>query len=215
MFFFVLSSLGRSSISVGFFERPLFAALLFGLVTNEIEFALLLGLIFELFWLDALRLGAVIPPSATLSFTILYPLNLIFSWQTPAQFVVPLLICLPLAYLVKGVELFQRKQANAYIADVEAWAEQPLKGLNPQKIIFKSLRKFILLYTVLYGTLFFVMYILFSFLTEHGLIPMMSKVSWSLLFMISLVGAVLALRTKQAYAIILLAVICIFLYERA
>ncbi len=210
MFFFVLTSLARCSISIGLFDRPLVAAFLFGIITNTLEFSLALGIFFELFWLDALRLGAIIPPSGNLSFLLLYPLILIFGWLEPSQFVLPLLLCLSLAYTIKKVELYQRKQNNIYIEQVKQWTKNPQTGLHPSHIIYKSLWQSIWIYALLYIVLFCLLYFLFSILGTTIPLPIVTQFNWTLLYATALMGALLALRTKKAYAILLLAIIIIF-----
>ncbi len=211
MFFFVLSSIARSSISIGLLDRPLVAALLYGFATNSLEFALPLGAVLELFWLDILRLGAIIPPSGTLSFLLLYPLCLIFNWQAPSQFAIPLLVCLPLAYTIKWVESLQREQNNAQIAEVENWVNNPKTGNSPQKVIYISLLRFICFETLHYMTLFGLLFFIFHTL-EHNHIFIISGITWSVIFSISLMGAVLALRTRRAYAILCLALVIAYFW---
>ncbi len=185
-------------------------AFFLGIITNNLEFSLALGIVFELFWLDALRLGAIIPPSGNLSFLLLYPMALIFNWQHPSQFAIPLLICLSLAYTTIKIELFQRKQANNYICCVEKWTANPQTGMHPSQIIYKSLTKFILIYSALYIVLFFILYLLFDIISLKFNLHI-ENFSWTILYAASLMGAILALRTKRAYAILLLALILIFL----
>ncbi len=213
MFFFVLSSLARCSISIGLLDRPLVAAFLIGFATNTLELALPLGAVLELFWLDVIRLGAIIPPSGTLSFLLLYPLSLIFTWQTPSTLAIPLLICLPLAYTIKWLELFHRKQANTYIANLETWVENPQQGTSPQAIIFKSLVRTIIHETLLYLGLFFLLYILFSSFNHTNTMPTIPNMNWTILYSMGLMGAMLALRTKRAYAILLCTAIAVFLWN--
>ncbi len=211
MFFFVLASLARCSISIGLLDRPLIAAFLFGAITSTLEFALPLGIILELFWLDVLRLGAVIPPSGTLSFLLLYPLTLLFSWQAPSQLAVPLLICLPFAYTITWVELWQRKRTNVYINDLEAWVENPQNGISPQDIVYKTMARFILWECLLYITLFTSLWGIFTLLNKAHALPLIAHMNWPILYSMGLMGAVLALRTKRAYAILAIGIIIAFL----
>ncbi len=211
MFFFVLTSLARCSISIGFFDRPLVAAIFLGFFTDNLEFSLSLGIVFELFWLDVLRLGAIIPPSATLSFLLAYPFILIFAWPTPSQFALPLLICLGFAYSVRGIELWQRKHNNAYIHQVEQWTKNPQIGLHPKYVIYKSLSQSIWIYALLYLVLFFGLYYLFSILSSNQLLPTIAQFNWTILYAAGLLGALLTLRTKKIYIILLLATMLVFL----
>ncbi len=203
-FFFVLSQVARLSINIGFLDRPLMAALLMGLATDTLGEALALGLVLELFWIDGLRLGTVVPPSATLSFLLLYPLCMLFGWQSPEQLPLPLLICILFAHVSAWQESWLRKRNASHDTAVEAWIEQPTsapsaKALSPEAYIWRSHWRVLWSSALLYGLCFGLLYFFFAFLVQKQAFPIIPHLTWNILYGVGLLGAVLALRTRRAY----------------
>ncbi len=230
-FFFVLASLARSSINMGFFERPLVSAFILGLLSGELELALSLGIFLELFWLDFLRLGAVVPPSGTLSFILLFSLSLIHGWQEPMQLAIPLLFCVSFAYSASWLEKWQRRQNDILLEGVQAWAEWPnisnlspkfdkgkntnsdlvSKCISPDAVMTSAFWRTLWSYGLLFLFCFVCLHTLFSFLQNIHALPLVPGLSWPMLYGMGLTGAVLALRNKRAYAVLLMGMAWIIL----
>ncbi len=122
-FFFVIAHGIRTSFHILFLDRPLVMALCLGFCTNNLPFALALALVLELFWVDALRLGIIIPPSGTFSFLLLYPLCLLFQWYLPSMLPIPLLLCLFFGHAASWLEQWQRHKNAVYDACLQAWVQ--------------------------------------------------------------------------------------------
>ncbi len=215
----MLASLARSSINMGLFERPLVSAFILGLLSGELTLALSLGMVLELFWLDFLRLGALVPPSGTLSFILLFSLSLLHGWQEPMQLGIPLLFCVILAHTASWLEKWQRRQNDMLLKGVQVWAECSLEAPNtpkgkhvshsetsiaPDMVIASAFWRTLWSYALLYLACFVVLHTLFSFMQNIHALPLVPGLSWPILYGMGLTGAVLALRNKRAYAVLLM-----------
>lgn len=189
-------------------ERPLVIGLCAGLVTGHTDIALPLGIIFELFWLDIIPLGAVIPPVASLNFFLVFCLALVFDWHSPAQFVLPLLITLPCAYLGAMLERRQYARNDIALEPLHNWMLSPTTGQSPGHIIVRSLVQTTLLQGGLFLLLFSLAYVLMLSGVEAFFADIFNKVqvSWKLLYGFAAIGAIVALRTRRAYAALALSI---------
>ncbi len=190
-------------------------ALCLGLLTNALPQALALGLVLELFWIDALRLGTVVPPSATLSFLLLFPLCHHFSWFLPAQVPLPLLVCILFAHVAAGLERWHRARNTALDARFELWVEHPSApmALSPERIMLRSHWRVLWSSVVLYILCFGSVYVFFSYLVQEQLFPVFPHVTWNILFGVGLLGAVLALRTQRAYVVLALSLSMVLMWN--
>lgn len=179
--------------------------MLAGWLTGRWDVAMPLAVFLELFWLDVIRLGAIAPPSGALSFVLLFSSVLLLDVQAPTQLPLPLLLCVPCAYAVSLLERRLRENANANIEPVAAWCAGE-RGLSPAEAIVRGLWRqtvanaalFLAAFALVMGTLFFVK-------AWMGL-PAAPELSWNILYGLGLLGAVLALRTRRAYAVLACAV---------
>lgn len=182
--------------------------MLAGWFTGRWDMAMPLAVFVELFWLDVIRLGAIVPPSGALSFLLLFSSVLLLDVQAPAQLPLPLLLCVPCAYVASLLERYSRERANASIEPVAVWCAGG-GGLSPRQVIARGLLLqagynallFLTCFVVIIGTLFFVQ-------RWMGL-PSAPELSWNILYGLGLMGAVLALRTRRAYAVLCCAVLLI------
>ncbi len=203
-------------------------ALILGYCTNTMPLALAVGLALELFWIDLLRLGIVIPASATFSFLLLYPLCLIFQWQLPSALPIPFCICLFFGHAASLLEHWQRAKNTYYDTQLELWVENTCsmekcsaenqntdtlqhKGMSPAHIISRSTWRMLWSSSFLYFTSFALLYSFFSWLEKIYFLPVFSEFNWQILYSISLVGAILALRTRRAYKFLGAYLICLFI----
>lgn len=204
--------MARRACSIGLIERPLVIALCAGFVTGHSDIALPLGVIFELFWLDVIPLGAVIPPVASLNFFLVFCLALVFDWHEPAQFVLPVLLTLPAAYVSAMLERWQYAHNNTMLEYLERWMQGRANGYSPSYIVARSLictallqgALFVLLFTACYSLLLTGVY---KALAAMGQFPM----SWVLFYGFAAIGAIVALRTRRAYALLALCIAVLLL----
>ncbi len=200
----MLSYASRLSVHIVFFDRPLVAAFFMGLCTDSLPQALAIGFVLELFWIDSLRLGAVVPPTGTLSFLLLYPLCLMFDWTLPQQLPLPLFICMLFAHASAWLERWQREQNEANDARLELWVENTANpyALSPECSVALSHWRVLWSAAALYMVCFGVLFGLFTALEHWYVIPMYSSMSWHILYGAGLLGAVLALRVRRAYIVL-------------
>ena len=174
-----------------------------GWLTGRWDVALPLAVFFELFWLDVIRLGAIVPPSGALSFLLLFPLILLLHIQTPAELALPLLLCVPAAYAVSRLERALRERNNAAIDEVSRWCAHasPAHGTSPERVVWRALGWHGLTNALLFVLSFGLVYAVLRTVQAFGL-PVAPGLSWNVLYGAGLMGAVLALRIRRAYAVL-------------
>ncbi len=210
-------------------------ALFMGFCTENLPFALALGLVLELFWIDALRLGCIVPPSGTFSFLLLYPLCILFHWYAPSMLPIPLILCLGFGYAASWLEQWHRKKNMAYDACLQEWVENPVAGehnalkedrteqceektkgaaiaMAPTEIMAFARWQMLWSAAVLYMLCFALIYAFFYWLQKIYIVPSLPMVSWNVLYGVGLLGAVLSLRTKRAYAVLVAVFFFLFLW---
>lgn len=178
--------------------------------------ALALGIALELLWLDVLELGSVVPPFSGLAFLLLFPLAAHFGWNQPGPLLLPLILAMSAAYAGSFLEVRQRAVQNFLVDRLEAWRQGDGCGLSPGQAIlratlFRAFGQF-LLYAVCYSLIFS----LFSVLHAWQAAPSLPFLTWPMVFAASLMGAILSLRTRQAYGVLLmgLGAIALLLWAR-
>lgn len=196
--------MARSSCIAGLVDRPIFLALIAGFCTSDWTVALALGITLELLWLDVLELGSVVPPFSGLGFLLLFPLAAHFGWNQPGPLLLPLLLVMLAAYAESFMELRQRAAQNLLVDRVAVWCEGGGCGLSPGQAVvratlYRAFRQF-LLYAVCYSLIFS----LLSVLRAWQATPLLPFLTWPMVFAASLLGAILSLRTRQAYAVLLI-----------
>lgn len=179
-----------------------------GVLTGHVDVALPLGIILELFWLDVIALGAVVPPVASLSFFLVFCTALVFDWHEPAQLVLPLLLALPCAYLGSMVERWQYRRNDAAIERLKRWitgGNEPGPSQSPARNILHSLVNMTLAQGALFLSLYSLLYWLLRSGKADGLFSSLfsqAQISWTALYGFAAIGAILALRTRRAYAVL-------------
>ena len=173
-----------------------------GAITSDWSLAIPLGIIFELLWLDALELGSVVPPYGSLSFLLLFPLCRHFGLAEPGNLLIPLIFCMLAAYAAAYGEHRQRISQNPMVDKVETWCAGKPGGLAPGTALFFSSLHRSLWQITLYCLCFAVIFSLLRTLQNSQSLPALRAVTWSALYVAALLGAVLSLRTRQAYMVL-------------
>ncbi len=196
----MLAGAVRSTCILGLVDRPLCIAFVLGAFTGDWQLALPLGIIIELCWLDVIELGSVIPPYAGLTFLLAFPLCRHFGMMSPGQAILPLLLSLLAACAAAWCERQQRLALNPMIAAVSPTSQ--LGGLSPERAVLSAgLRRALvqfLLYTVSFGVISIVLFLF----QKNGNMPSLAGISWHELYGVALLGALLSLRTHQAYCVL-------------
>ena len=206
-FFFIISGIARSSVHVGFLDRPLAVGFLWGLYSGDMTTPVLLGLCCELFWLDLFPIGGYLPPIALFPLLLLLPLSAHFDWATPQSLALPLFLLFPLAYVPTFLERWLRLKAvhGHTLLSGQTANVLPLGGL-PGKIIAGALLR-----QSLYEAGLFVLSLAAATLVFTLVRPLLDaagrfmNISWPLLFCVCAIGAFLALRLPRVYLIFFVA----------
>lgn len=203
MFFFVPALLGRNICTLGFLERPLCIGLLWSFLTGDASTALPLGLFFELLWLDLLPIGGYIPPMASFPYLILLTLAPLYGWNTPTTLAFPLLLSLPLAYIVPFIEVrLRNQQKQASLILLQASAAEASLGSLPFRLLFSSIARQLFMGVGIFIAVYGVIRILFSLPAFAPYINVsFPYAGWAAFYCVAIVGSFLSLRIRSAYIV--------------
>ena len=183
-------------------DRPLCLALLTSWCTGDWARALPLGIIFELLWLDTLELGGVVPPYGGLSFLLAFPLCRHFGLTQAGAALLPLFLSMLAAYAATWLELRQRAAQNILAPSLESWCAGG-RGISPARAVLGAALRRAIWQWGFYALWFCTLYLILAVLTAGGHWPRLSLVTWPVLYAAALLGAVLSLRTRQAYLVLM------------
>ncbi len=201
-FFFALSAALRHSCCLGLIDRPLCLAVLVSAVSGAWAQLIPLGIILELFWLDVVPLGSIVPPLNVFSFWLMVPLCLHFSWEQPAPMLVPLLLAVICAYGGAWLERWLRVYRNTLLGQVHRWATQTGQGCPPARaVVHSAWQRFFL--QLFFFSVCYIMVLEFTLsLQARGMLLQLDALTWPVVYAVSALGALLSLRTRRAYALL-------------
>ncbi|MFO7717592.1 MAG: PTS sugar transporter subunit IIC [Desulfohalobium sp.] len=192
--------MSRFAVNLGFFERPISVALIWGMATGQWPLAIGVGITFELFWMDLFPAGTYIPPhgqAATVySLTIAHCMGMYRPWDLLPVVVVALV----LAHCWVRLEYWHRHWQNSHYSQLLQSVRQEHGFFAPERFVARSLVQLF----VLNGLVFFLLtqISLWAFEWLHPLWPAAPfALQWPHVWGVALLGAVAALRTKAAYAV--------------
>lgn len=198
----MLAGAARSTCIIGLLDRPLFLALIVGSCTAEhSSLAFSLGIITELCWLDIIAMGSIVPPYASLSFLLAFPLCRHFELLCAGQVILPLLFALFAASLAAWFERYQRNTHNS-LEDTAIQACQSGSVFAPGWVIMSVGWQRALGHVLLYSLCFSAIAGALTVLKACDAMLALEGVTWPTLYTLALLGAVLALRTRQACMIL-------------
>ena len=178
-------------------------ALLAGWLTGDWALALPLGMICELFWLDVLEVGSVLAPSGCFSFLLLFPLARHLGLHEAGSLALPLLLALLLGTLVAKAEQSLRISQNRLVAQVEAHCAGEADGLSPALAVMRMALQRALIHFLLYCACFVLLLSVMRWAQASIALAAIPAASWPLLLAAALPGAVLTLRARNFYLILL------------
>lgn len=173
--------------------------LLAGYLTGQWAVAIPLGIVLELFWLDVIPLGPVLSPTGALSYLLTFSMSLLFELHAPGQLVLPLFFTMGSAYASIYLERQQRARANALVETMAACEGR----LSPDAVVYASIGGRLVQQVGLYLLCFYALYGILRMAVAalpNG-IPFVPGITWEALYGVGAVGALLALRTRRAYAV--------------
>ncbi|MFO7802670.1 MAG: PTS sugar transporter subunit IIC [Desulfovermiculus sp.] len=207
-FFFGLFTQSRSSINTGFLERPITVGLIAALLTGQWTQCVGVGIFFELLWLDLFPAGTYLPPQRILSTLLVCCVLSVLSLTWPSLVVIPILCALPAAslgtFLEKRLRLVQSENHTRLVD----WAGQSPSVSFPAFMIWTSLGKKI----VVESGLFLALAVLVTSFTAAFQSVLSTAqppwdVRWPHLWTVALLGAILSVRIRKAYHILLASVV--------
>ena len=199
---------GRNFLAISFIERPLFIGLVWWTCGGEFVPTLPLAIFFELFWIDLIPVGGYIPPMPCFPYVLLLSFSGVFGWADAQSIAFPLLVCLPLAYVIPLLEAYQRgRQKGAYHTLLKHVRDGERTATLPGKLVIVSSAQ-ILLFTygaflVVWGSLF----VFFSLPLVQRIIFFPFVIDWPVFYVVAATGSLLALRIKRAYVLFIFCVI--------
>ena len=141
----------------------------------------------------------MVPPYGSLSFLLVFPLCRTFGLDQPGMAMLPLILSMLAAYTASWCELRQRIGLNPMVDAIMAWSNGRGEASPGRVLLLAGLCR-ALWQAALYMVCFGLIYVLLAVLATNHATPMLPAVTWSALYVAALLGAVLSLRTRQAYA---------------
>lgn len=176
--------------------------LIWGLATGDLELALNISVIFELFWLDLIPAGTYIPPNTAASNLACLALMRAFGLAGPAEAVFPILLCLPLGWIGARLEEYQRTRQNSSYDALLAWARgEGGWRINPGGQLLRSILQIGALHFLFFVGAVLALASLVGLLRSWGFLhPPQGVFSWGCLWVAASFGGILSLRSARAYA---------------
>lgn len=179
-------------------------AFFWGLITGDWTQSLGVGIFFELLWLDIFPAGTIIPPNslapAISSLCVMHVLGI----STPAMAVVILLGSLLLGRLFAQLERYHRQYMNEGFNKLMLWTKHPERPKGPVALTRSSV-----IAMVLVNAVAFALAVTGLLALMHVILPLVSPslaglpLTWTHLWVVGSIGAVLSLRHRPAYAVLL------------
>lgn len=141
------------------------------------------------------------PPYGSLSFLLVFPLCRQFGLDQPGMALLPLILSMLAAYTASWCELRQRIGLNPMVDAVMEWCNGS-GGVSPGRVILLAGLCRAMWQAALYVAWFGAIYALLAALAARQALPELEVIPWSALYVAALLGAVLSLRTRQAYAVL-------------
>jgi len=191
-------------INLPLLDRPLTVGFVWGLITGDWASSLGVCLFFELLWLDIFPAGTIIPPHslapALASLCVLYLSGL----QQPALAAVVMLAALPFARVFSMLERYHRQYENHASERLDAWTRRGSGVPGPASLTRRSILVMLPLNMVAFALALSGL-LVFTHLMLPRLLPLLGAVplKWPHLWVVASIGAVLSLRHRPAYAVLL------------
>lgn len=202
MFFFVVFSLARFGLNVGFLDRPLVIGLFWSALAGQWEVTMPVALFFELFYLDLFPIGTFVPPHGPFALLAALALIRIFDVAQPSLVFIVLLLSMPAAWLGSRLEERQRQWQNLGYTRM-------LQSTRPgQEHVVSATglaRNALVQICVIQGLAFLLVMALLTPFAEWVLLHVRARVlglpvDWPHIWMLGTIGALLSFRARKVYA---------------
>jgi len=168
---------------------------------GDLELALRVSVIFELFWLDLIPAGTYIPPNTAASNLACLTLMHAFGLATPAEAVFPILLCLPLGWIGARLEDVLRVRQNAAYDSLQAWAlGDASRPVHLGRIILEGMVQSGVAHFLFFFAAVLSLISLVGVLRSWDLLqPPPGLFGWGHLWVAASFGGILSLRSLRAY----------------
>ena len=189
-------------------DRPLTLGFVWGLLTGDWAASLGVSLFFELLWLDIFPAGTIIPPHSLAPTLASLATMQHFSATKPALAAVVMLVSLPLGRIFAQLERYHRQFENDSYNRLVRWAKTPNGSLGPASLTRRSVLFMIPGNAVAFAAALAILMVITSLLLPRfesllEAIPL----KWPHLWVVASIGALLSLRHRPAYAVLLVGVL--------
>nr|WP_279614649.1 PTS sugar transporter subunit IIC [Desulfovermiculus halophilus] len=199
----------RTALNTGFLDRPLTIGIIAAAVSGQWPQCLGAAVFFELVWLDLFPAGTFIPPQRIFSTALVCSVIIVLDLNTTAEVVIPLLCALPAAGLGMHIEKRLRMGQSESHTRLETWAARAEPRDFPTSMIWAGLaHKAAWESGVFLGAALLVTGFTSGVLILHPSLVSGWPLSWPHLWSLALIGAVLSVRIRRAYEL-LVAGICV------
>lgn len=180
--------------------------LIWGLVAGDVELAVSIGLVFELFWLDLIPAGTFLPPNMAASNMAAQALVSLFGLHTAGEAVFPIILSMPLGFFGARLEKFRRRIQNADYNKLLIWTKKSYAAVyDPGRLIIRSMARSLILDLAFFCVSFSILAVLMWFIISKGWLSAGPVITFGHIWIAAGLGGVLALRAPKAY---ILAVAC-------
>ena len=199
-FFFVLFSSFRFAVNAALLERPLLIGCFWAACQGDLQATLNLCIFYELFWLDGIPAGTIIPPNAAAATLAGLSLMHVFSLSTPAEALCVAAATSVLARLFSALEGAQRVVENIVFSRYTAARQRQRAPIEPGRLIRRALVNMAVMQGVTFSAALAGLIAIFS-VALPVVWPYLasSKATWGQLWILGSLGAVLSLRYRPAY----------------
>ncbi len=203
---YCFAAMFRYSIFIGLLDRPLVVGIIWASFTGDWLLTMQLALFFELFWLDLLYVGTYIPPFAAMSLLMCLLLMDSFGITAIQQMPLPLLLSIPWALTGAAVERWTRqRQFMLYFSYVERGDAARL-SMVPPRVFIQCLIKLVVLQAIAFAGCYTITENLGRVIIHWVGVPAFSWLNWGLLWTVgAAMGGFMALRTRRAYVVFMIA----------
>lgn len=205
MFFFVLFSLTRFGLNLGFLDRPLVIGLFWSAVTGQWEIAMPTALFFELLYLDLFPLGTFVPPHGPFVLLVTLALAQIFNVTQPSLALVLITLSMPVALMGSKLEERHRQWQNlGYTLMLHSTRPGQEHTVSATRLARNSLIQM----CAIQGLAFVLVMAVLAPLAEWLLLHVRTRalampISWPHVWMLGTLGALFSFRARKVYAVFL------------
>ena len=179
-----------------------------GVMTGDWASSLGVSLFFELLWLDIFPAGTIIPPQSLAPALASLATMQHFSATKPALAAVVMLFSLPLGRMFAQLERFHRQFENEDYNRLMNWAKIPTGSPGPASLTRRAIISMFLVNSVVFAAALACLMVVMGILMPR-FEPLLESIplKWPHLWVVASIGAILSLRHRPAYAILLAGVV--------